>query len=139
MHGSNFGDVGEFHKKFNLHYSRRNGEGVGPRTDLSKKEMQELLEFRIDFLLEEINEFIDAKTDADRFDALVDLVYVALGTAHLLGYPWQAGWDRVQEANMKKERATSENMSKRRSTLDVVKPEGWTPPDLEGLLAEYGF
>jgi len=137
---SNFADVGEFHQKMGLH-NVTFGE-PGPRTDLSPYEMDKLIDFRVDFMQEELNEFMDAydaKDDAKMFDALLDLAYVVKGTAHLLGYPWQAGWDRVQEANMKKERATSADMSKRRSELDVIKPEGWTPPDIEGLLAEYGF
>jgi predicted HAD superfamily Cof-like phosphohydrolase len=138
---SDFGDVGRFHHKFGLHHVEQDGTGAGPR-EITEEERAALILFRIDFMQEEFDEFCQAVDNADEagmFDALIDLVYVAMGTAHLLGYPWKAGWDRVQEANMAKERATSEDMSKRRSTLDVVKPEGWTPPNIEGLLAEYGF
>jgi predicted HAD superfamily Cof-like phosphohydrolase len=136
---TDFGDVGQFHKKFGLHSVTH--DGSGPR-DLTPHELKDLLQFRIDFMQEELNEFSGAAWDGDdarMFDGLLDLVYVAMGTAHLLGYPWQAGWQLVQTANMKKERASSIDMSTRRSLLDVVKPEGWCPPDIEGLLAEYGF
>lgn len=139
MTASNFGDVGQFHSKFGLHNVML--DGAGPQVE-DEAELEKLIDFRDDFMREELNEFMegyDERDHAKMFDALIDLVYVAMGTAHLLGYPWQAGWNRVQEANMRKERATSEDMSKRRSTLDVVKPPGWTPPDIEGLLAEYGF
>lgn len=139
MTASNFSDVGQFHSKFGLHNVML--DGAGPR-EFNGDEYEQLVDFRTDFMQEELDEFIKAAADGDdaeMFDALLDLAYVVMGTAHLLGYPWQAGWNRVQEANMKKERATSEDMSKRRSTLDVVKPECWTPPDIEGLLAEYGF
>jgi predicted HAD superfamily Cof-like phosphohydrolase len=138
---SNFADVGVFHEKFGLHHVGSDGTAAGPR-DITPQEMKELLDFRLDFMHEELDEFqlaADDNDDARMFDALIDLVYVAMGTAHLLGYPWQPGWNCVQAANMKKERATSEDMSKRRSTLDVVKPEGWEPPNIEKLLAEYGF
>jgi hypothetical protein len=37
-------------------------------------------------------------------DALVDLVYVALGTAHLHRLPWEALFTEVQRANVTKER-----------------------------------
>lgn len=73
------------------------------------------------------------------FDGLIDLVYVAYGTAHLLGYPWAAGWERVQEANMAKVRAQSADQSTRGSTYDVVKPPGWKKPDIEGLLQQMGW
>jgi predicted HAD superfamily Cof-like phosphohydrolase len=77
--------------------------------------------------------------DVEVFDALIDLNYVSLGTAHLLGYPWPGGWKEVQEANMAKRRASSASESGRGSALDVIKPEGWTPPDLGRVLKDYDF
>lgn len=127
---SNFDDVGAFHEKFGLPVS---GSGQVPRTISDA-----LLDFRQKFLQEELDEFVEASTisdDAKMFDALLDLVYVAMGTAHLLNYPWQAGWDEVQQANMAKVRAARDGSdSKRGSSWDIVKPDGWTAPDLENLL-----
>lgn len=130
-----YGDVGEFHLKFGLRAFE-----YGPDEEIT----QEMLEFRYKFLLEELEEFgesIHEKNHAEMFDALLDLVYVAVGTAHLLGYPWHEGWHMVQRANMTKERAFSADdpRSKRKNVLDVVKPEGWTPPDIAGLLAGHGY
>ena len=127
---SNFSDVGDFHEKFGLHRSDKE-PGIQEISD-------ELLDFRIKFLREELDEFCEGEKEGDHakmFDALLDLVYVAMGTAHLLGYPWQMGWDAVQKANMAKERAASDGSnSKRGSSFDVVKPEGWTPPNIDGIL-----
>jgi len=50
---------------------------------------------------------------------------------------WDEMWADVQRANMSKERATSATQSKRSSTLDVFKPEGWIPPRTEELIASY--
>ena len=64
-------------------------------------------------------------------DALVDLVYVALGTAYLHGFgpqKFNEAWRRVHEKNMEKIRAPSADHSKRGSAFDVIKPAGWTPP-----------
>jgi len=69
----------------------------------------------------------------DQLDALVDLAYVVLGTAFMHGFDFNEAWRRVHAANMQKVRATSPDVSKRNSSLDVVKPEGWTPPDLSDL------
>lgn len=152
---SNFGDVGRFHTKFGLPVSE----------NLQKHVPQTLLEFRLKFLLEEVLEFAEAvgyrflyvrelnqpdRWEVERFsenvdhakafDALLDEVYVALGTAHLFGYPWQHGWERVQEANMAKVRASKDGSdSKRGSSFDVIKPPGWTAPDIAGLLVECGW
>lgn len=133
---SEFDDVGRFHKKFNLPevYSTP----FGP-----KKVTSELMEFRIKFLQEELDEFKEGNDETDHvkmFDALIDLVYVALGTAHLLGYPWIYGWEVVQDANMTKVRAkTDGSNSARGSSYDVVKPEGWVPPDIIGVLQDFGW
>ena len=132
---SNFTDVGDFHRKFGLATSDTKA-GPSPYND-------ELLDFRIRFMHEELDEFVEGleeNDDAKMFDALLDLVYVAMGTAHLLGYPWEIGWNAVQAANMKKQRAAADGSdSKRGSSFDVVKPPGWAPPDIEKVLGAVGF
>lgn len=144
---SDFDDVGTFHKQFDLPVSDGHTRPLKPSVTL----------FRLRFLIEELAEYAAASgfpyltralrhVSAEAFcehdpvdlpevaDALVDLVYVALGTAHYHGIPWQAVWDEVQRANMQKVRATDPSASRRGSALDVVKPVGWTPPDVAGVL-----
>lgn len=121
--------VRQFHEKFELGYD-------GPprlNPDMSS--------FRISFMQEELDEYKEAIQNKDltkAFDALLDLLYVTLGTAYLHGFPVDAGFEAVQEANMLKQRASSPVESKRGSSFDVVKPEGWVAPDgkLEELLKE---
>lgn len=116
-------DIEAFHLKYGLAY---NGQ---PRM-LDEKTSS----FRAGFIEEELDEYILADTMEDKFDALIDLVYVALGTAYLHGFNFEEGWNRVHSANMKKVRATQADQSKRGSSQDVVKPEGWEPPDLRDLV-----
>jgi predicted HAD superfamily Cof-like phosphohydrolase len=128
-------DVGIFHQKFGLNNTI--DSTPGPRT-VNK----ELFDFRVKFMDEELKEFKDAAAIGDHagmFDALMDLTYVAAGFAHLMGYPWQEGWDLVQAANMSKVRAQRADQSERGGTWDVVKPEGFQPPDIEALVKRYGF
>lgn len=137
--GNNFEDVGVFHLKFGLPYILDDvrSPGVGPQ-EIS----DELMEYRTKFMQEELDEFVEASETMDHAkmaDALIDLVYVAMGTAHMFGYPWQSLWDEVQRANMAKQRATSAEQSTRGTTFDVVKPEGWTPPRVESILRSVGF
>jgi len=63
-------------------------------------------------------------------DSLIDLVYVTVGTALMMGLPWAELWAAVQERNMAKELALPDGSnSKRNNPLDVIKPEGWYPPN----------
>lgn len=151
---NDFHDVGDFHTKFGL--TSVVDEGAYPRHPT-----RELLEFRLNFLLEELTEIVrgagaylvgpspddlqvvlpdtDHWDHAQVFDGLLDLNYVSHGLAHIEGYPWREGWDAVQNANMSKERATETTASERGGTWDVVKPEGWTPPDIDKILHDHGW
>lgn len=142
-------DIEEFHEKFGLLYEGRPRALVEGNLDT----------FRFRFMIEEANEYHKSmvavrdelnlppgitKDDGiiteeleNMLDALVDLVYVALGTAHLHGFDFKEAWRRVHEANMKKVRAKAASESKRGSAFDVVKPEGWEPPDHSDLVEDH--
>ncbi len=124
-----FQDVLDFHVKFGL---PTGGKKAAILDENTKK-------FRVDFMREELNEFIEACVEGDvakAADGLCDLVYVALGTAVMMGVPFDACWAEVHRANMTKVRATdaADPRSTRKNSLDVVKPEGWRPPDIQGVL-----
>ena len=117
--------VQAFHEKFSLN----TGDGESQLLD------SDTFEFRHDFLQEELNEFHLAQENKDlvgSFDALLDLVYVAYGTALMMNISpeqWNAGMAAVQSANISKVRAADANESKRGSTLDVIKPKDWIAPE----------
>lgn len=160
---SNHYDVGKFHEKFGL-------ENTAFRDMKPKLISLELAEFRLKFLKEELREIEEGyeRDDLTKIaDGLVDLVYVALGTAHLHGLPWQELWNAVQRANMRKERCEINHAfvantgpddvgccfpmgvdicrqprhkhSLRGNINDVIKPPGWTPPDIIGVLTLAGW
>jgi len=90
--------------------------------------------FRFEHLAEELHELgvaID-QCDLDGIaDALVDLTYIAIGAALEWGINFEACWEEVHRANMSKVRASADGSdSKRGSSLDIVKPEGWTEPNI---------
>lgn len=118
-------DVEDFSKNFNL-----------PVREIGDLPSQAVLAFRVKFMAEELAEFVRAakKQDlAEMTDALVDLVYVAIGTGYMLKLPFASAWDEVQRANMTKERARGKG-TKRGGTMDMVKPKGWKKPDIRALL-----
>lgn len=129
---TNFSDVAAFHAKFKL-----------PGSTTPSLLPPDLQRFREDFMQEELDEFRQACVKQDlalAADALIDLVYVAMGTAYLMGLPWQALWNEVQAANMRKVRQPrpGADPTQRGGVYDVVKPEGWEPPHVQQVLAEWG-
>ncbi len=121
-------DVQDFHEKFGVPVAPT-PSFLGPKT----------FEFRRKFLHEELREFEESHAAGDMegaADALIDLAYVVHGTAHMMGLPWPLLWDEGQRANISKVRATDASQSKRGSSLDVIKPEGWQPPDHQPFLGE---
>lgn len=129
---SMFTDVIEFHKKFLIDYN-------GPPRLLPP----ELLKARRQRTEEEEEEYAQAIQDDDivgQVDALIDGIYFKLGTLRLMGVDADECFARVHGANMLKMRATEKNPGKHKSMpdgdvlfCDVVKPPGWTHPDLSDL------
>lgn len=121
-----FKKVGEFHDKFEL-----------PRLEKPGLLSTEIMDFRLKFMQEELNEMKEGYEEGDLemvADALVDLVYVVLGTAHFMGLPFEELFTEVHKANMTKIRAKVPSDSKRGTSLDIVKPVGWKTPDLLKIL-----
>lgn len=124
MKQGNYFDVVDFHKKFSF-------KTPSIPTLLSEEDVRQ----RIDFMQEELNEFIDGAVKGDiceQADALIDLVYVAMGTAARMGLCWEALWEDVHRANMAKVKGPSE-----RSLTDVVKPTGWEGPRTREIIDEH--
>ena len=139
---SNFDDVGVFHRKFGLPYSPPKDSIADDIRKQPKWISKDVQKFRIEFLKEELEELECAykKEELEEVaDALIDIVYVAMGTAHMHNLPWDELWNEVQRSNLAKERATSAKDSKRASMFDVIKPKNWTPPRLGPILNVFGW
>ena len=78
---------------------------------------------------------ITKKDTAGALDALVDIVYIALGTAWLFNLPFEKAWKEVQRANMEKIRA-KDTTGKRGTKFDVIKPKNWKPPNIDQIVEE---
>lgn len=67
------------------------------------------------------------------FDATHDVDYVVAGTRVEFGYDGWPGACEVHRANMAKEGGAFRGDGK------LLKPAGWTPPDIAGVLSKQGF
>lgn len=97
----------------------------------------------IKLLTENIEAYIDGYTlkDAKKIKKALGSLYLnclfASTRMDLTNEQWDELWLDVQKCNMSKERAKTVEQSKRGSTLDMYKPEGWQPPRTEELLQKF--
>jgi hypothetical protein len=121
-------DMSNMHFKYGVHeWLRHNGN--------DKELMNKFLEFRINFLEEELNETKAAfknKDPEEIVDGLIDLCVIAIGTLDAFGVDAYKAWDEVLKANMSKEVGVKKERPNPLGLPDLTKPEGWTAPSHKG-------
>jgi predicted HAD superfamily Cof-like phosphohydrolase len=113
-----FNDVQDFHNKV-LGFATEGAPHLLSWVDMQK---------RLKFIEEELDELQDAHNKQDIVkvaDAIADLVYVALGTAHIMDLPFDKIWAAVHAANMRKLRGST----RRDMEYDAIKPYDWEGPE----------
>jgi predicted HAD superfamily Cof-like phosphohydrolase len=91
---------------------------------------------RIRLIEEEFREFREALQDGDLIeaaDAIADLLYVTVGAGVAMGLDLEMIWDEVQRSNMAK---FPNGIARRRGDGKILKPDGWTPPNIAGVIRE---
>ncbi len=107
--------VREFHGKF--------GHPVSEKPVMLNEDR---VEKRYDWMLEEINEFKESDNIYDQADAMIDLIYFAVGTMVEMGVKPQNVFDIVHNANMRK--LWPDGKPHYNGQGKTIKPEGWEDP-----------
>lgn len=99
---------------------------------------QELWPFiaRVHEELQETTEALLHKDTAEVVDGFIDTAYVALtGAIRVAGNKKaKEAWDAVVDANLAKVDGRHGDVVRDPETGKILKPEGWTAPDIEGIL-----
>ncbi len=115
--------VVEFHRAFGL---TENSKPTLPSDDVrtlrTKLLEEEFIEYNVG---EDKNDIVEIA------DALADLIYIAYGTAVAYGIPLDKVFAEVHRSNMAK---LVDGKVIRRDDGKVLKPAGWTPPDIKSIL-----
>jgi len=88
-----------------------------------------------ELIREEHEEFKDAMAEYEKADAVIDLIVVLIGYGLSKGWPMERLWAEVNRSNMAKVDAET-GMVKRRHDGKILKPDGWTPPNLRAIIEE---
>ena len=78
---------------------------------------------------EELNQAILAKDKVEMLDALIDILVVTIGAIHSMGADAEGAWKEVMRSNFAK--IGDDGKVRKREDGKVLKPVGWTPPDLK--------
>lgn len=78
----------------------------------------------------ELNVAIDNNDRVEVLDALLDFIVVTVGAIHSAGMDGEGGWKEVMRTNFAKIDKETGKVRKREDGK-VLKPTGWTPPDLK--------
>jgi predicted HAD superfamily Cof-like phosphohydrolase len=100
---------------------------IDPRTPAIRRP-----QLRAELIREEAWETVDAIEAGDligAIDGMCDLLYVVYGAALEFGVDLEPFWQEVHRTNMAKAGGPVRADGKR------LKPPGWTPPDIAGVLA----
>jgi predicted HAD superfamily Cof-like phosphohydrolase len=80
----------------------------------------------------ELKQALAANDDIEVLDALVDILVVTIGAIHSAGWDAEGAWKEVMNTNFAK--IGEDGKVRRREDGKVLKPVGWTPPNLTPFL-----
>jgi predicted HAD superfamily Cof-like phosphohydrolase len=90
----------------------------------------------VNLIEEEFKELVEAINNNDNvevLDALLDIMVVTAGAIHSMGADGEGGWKEVMKTNFAKVDKETGKVRKREDGK-VLKPQGWTPPELAGFV-----
>ena len=87
----------------------------------------------IDEEVKELKEAINNCDNVELLDALTDILVVTIGAINSMGANGEGAWNEVMRTNFAKIDPVTGKVRKREDGK-VLKPEGWTPPNLEQFL-----
>jgi len=122
-------DMNAMHKRYGTHKAVEK---------LTPEQLKAFLQFRINFLQEELDEMKKAApqnqpVDAEEIvDALIDLCVVAIGTLDLFEVDSYEAWNKVLMANLNKKVGIKKERPNPWGLPDLIKPEGWEAPSHKG-------
>jgi predicted HAD superfamily Cof-like phosphohydrolase len=84
---------------------------------------------------EELNQAIIAKDRVEMLDALIDMLVVTIGAIHSAGFDAEGAWKEVMRTNFAKIDKDTGKVVKREDGK-VLKPDGWTAPNLTPFVSK---
>jgi predicted HAD superfamily Cof-like phosphohydrolase len=84
---------------------------------------------------DELTVAINNSDSVETLDALIDILVVTIGAIHSMGADAEGAWKEVMKTNFAKIDSETGKVRKREDGK-VLKPLGWTPPDLKPFITK---
>lgn len=84
---------------------------------------------------DEFKRALESNDRVEQLDALIDILVVTIGAIHSAGFDAEGAWKEVMKTNFAKIDKETGKVRKREDGK-VLKPLGWTPPDLKPYLTK---
>ena len=81
----------------------------------------------------ELTVALDNNDKVETLDALIDILVVTIGAIHSAGFDAEGAWKEVMRTNFAKIDSETGKVRKREDGK-VLKPIGWTPPELQSFV-----
>ena len=81
----------------------------------------------------ELTVALDNNDKIETLDALIDILVVTIGAIHSAGFDAEGAWKEVMRTNFAKIDSETGKVRKREDGK-VLKPVGWTPPELHSFV-----
>lgn len=81
----------------------------------------------------ELTVALDNNDKVETLDALIDILVVTIGAIHSAGFDAEGAWKEVMRTNFAKIDSETGKVRKREDGK-VLKPVGWTPPELQSFV-----
>jgi predicted HAD superfamily Cof-like phosphohydrolase len=91
----------------------------------------------LNLIREESSELFTANNEDDRvemLDALIDILVVTIGAIHSMGADGEGAWKEVMRTNFAK--IGEDGKVRKREDGKVLKPLGWTAPELQPFVSK---
>jgi predicted HAD superfamily Cof-like phosphohydrolase len=85
--------------------------------------------------VDELQTAVDSNDKIEQLDALIDILVVTIGAIHSMGADAEGAWKEVMKTNFAKIDRESGKVRKREDGK-VLKPIGWSPPNLKSFLSK---
>ena len=106
-------------------------------THIENQKQFEMYNTAIKEEVKELQDAIDANDKTEILDAIIDIIVVAIGAGHSMGFNLEKAFQEVMRTNWNKLQYDKNGKLKLRADGKILKPDGWQAPNFEMCMNKF--